>query len=698
MAQYTLTGPDGRKVTISAPDDAPEDQIRAKLSQVKENWGKLPASPQQDDGLSPLDRQMSERVAKEGVGDAATRVFNKGMPWGSFLDEATAGIKSVLPESFGGMPYDQAVALERARDRAAEQQYDGWGGTALKVGGALASAPFLPVAKAFQGSTLLPTMGNAAVTGAGYGAAYGAGESEGGGRIENTIKGGAVGAAVGGALAPVARGIGNSIEYVRNNRSAAPGPLANYDRTAVRNVLGDFKADTMTPAMYGQKAGALGEQGMLADMGENMLLTTNALANTPGKQMQVVRDRLTERQGEAPRRVYDLLNSELGVPQDIPSYMRAQKASYQQKAKPFYDAFYNTDVDMTPEIRQVLSRVPKSAFSEAERLARADGIKQLFKIKYVNDPMTAMTGVQGSQAVRQIKGVEYDYLKRAIDDMAGTAEKGSNEERIFSNLARSLRTEVDNAISPGAPDQSPWALARQIFGEGAQGREGVEIGQQVFKGQGMRPYDLKEELRGASQYKQEGIKIGARDELNSRMGRAATNFGPKGDATARRALNSEFSRQNIEQVAGPGPAQRISKGIDAENAFADTYNEVAANSATAKRQAAQRKLPMTSEKPVADSSPTTVGALAVLGAKKILNVITSGALNERAERIMLDQAKMLTARGASRNAIAQSLMQMANSRNLSAAQKDAVVRVLNQLARGAVAPSAEAVTSQRPNP
>lgn len=862
MAQYTLTGPDGRKVTLTAPDDASDDQIKAKISSVKENWGRLPAAQPQDDGLSPLDRQMDERVAKEGNLDAATRVFNKGMPWGSFLDEATAGIKSVLPTSLGGMPYDEAVALERAKDRASEKQYSGWGGTALKVGGAVASAPFLPVAKAFQGATLLPSMGNAALTGLGYGAAYGAGESENGGRFENALKGGVTGAAVGGALVPVARGIGNSIEYM-TNAGKAPGALANYDRNAVGNVLNDFKADTMTPAMYAQKAADLGDQGMLADMGENMLLTTNALGNTPGKQMQVVRDRIGDRTADAPRRIFDMLNSELGVPKDIPSYMRSQKEYYGKLAKPYYDQFENSKIPMSPKLENILKRVDASGVvDEAERLAKIEGrtlgrirnqpaaplgddlspkervelsqLKDTLKGTDPNDARTiwdmfqyaksakvdkaqslaswlvdkggvknqgdeiryilgrvkdrpglvnskgmdideaalaawqagffkgerptaaeflnaldddlsglskvargseatmeeidhrvasdmeselynlgigmntsdrvlrkalGMTPPTQAQAKSEITPREWDYYKRGIQALIDRKyPKDTEMGRALTQLDNELRAAVDESLNPIDPSKSSWATARGLVGRDMEGRQGVEIGRKVFRGEGLRPYDLKEELRKSSQYKQEGIKIGARDELNSKMGRGATNFGPKGDVTARRALNSDFSRQNLEQVAGSGPAQRISRNIDTENNFADTYNEVTANSATPKRQAAQRRLPIMSERPISDATPSSVGALAVLGAKKIINMITAGALNERAERIMLDQAKMLTARGASRDAIAQSLIQMANARNLNAAQKDAVISVLNKLSRGAIAPSVEAVTSQRSNP
>jgi hypothetical protein len=274
-------------------------------------------------------------------------------------------------------------------------------------------------------------------------------------------------------------------------------------------------------------------------------------------------------------------------------------------------------------------------------------------------------------------------------------DKGSL--RRYSAIARDLRNEVDRILSPNDPSQSPWAVARSIWQPGAQERDALEVGRKVFSGK-MRPYDLREELNNASQSAQRGIKMGARDDLNSIMGKSATNFGPKGDAPARRALNSEFAQENVALIAGPQKAARLSQGINAENKMAESFNEIMSNSATAKRTAAQRRLPLSSERPLGDNQPRSIGEATFVAARKILNAVMAGGLNERANRIMADQARILTARGVDRDQYVQALLQLGQRRGMTARHRDAIVRMIEALGGSARAPLIEAATSQRSNP
>lgn len=628
--------------------------------------------PQGGKQLSEMDRLADERVAKEVAGGLVPKTDSgRYLPFGSFIDEAMAGLDAglgyVTGGRFGANSYEEAKAYQDARQRYIDQNASGLD-KGLAVAGGVALSGGLPALNIFKGATLLPQMGNMAATGGAYAGLYGLGEGEGMERLENAAKGAAVGTATGAVLAPVARGVGNAISYVRDRTAPLQGQLANYDRGAVNRVLEDFTSDGITPQNYAQKSDWLGEPGMLADMGEDMLLTTNALGNTPGPQMSTVRNAVGSRQDVAPDRIRGLLDTNAGAPRDIPAYMRNQKALYQGMAKPYYDQFYATPIKPDDELVSLLQAVPESAWGKVQTIMRAERI----------DPASVSNNGRG-----------IDLIKRALDDVVAGTQQGTNEHRVYSSLARQITQKVDSLLSPNDPSKSPWALGRKLYGEGAQGREGVEVGRKVFQGQGMRPYDLKEELRGGSAYKQAGVKIGMRDELNSKMGRAATNFGRKGDAAARRALNSEFSRENLEVGVGSIRADRVAKGIDAENAMADTFNEVMSNSATAKRQAAQRRLPMTSDRPLADNTPSTISAWAAAGVKRMVNAATAGALNERAQRIMLDQARMLTARGITRDQIAQEMLNLASQRNLTAAQRANIIASIDRLTRGAPVAASE---------
>lgn len=139
------------------------------------------AVPMQDAGpqLSELDRRMDERVAKEAAaGLAPGPQVAEYLPIGSWLDEASAVIDAGLNKATGGFigqPYDEAKAYQNARQRYVENNASGISKGAAMVGGMAASLP-LGAVRAFQGTTMLPEIGNAAITGGLYGGVYGAGE------------------------------------------------------------------------------------------------------------------------------------------------------------------------------------------------------------------------------------------------------------------------------------------------------------------------------------------------------------------------------------------------------------------------------------------------------------------------------------------------------------------------------------------
>lgn len=180
----------------------------------------LPADDQQE----ALKQWADARVARDGVpGGKATRLFNKGLPLiGGLLDEGVAALRAIGTDE----TFDEALAVERARDRAAADEYGGVGGTALSVAGGLAAAPFTPIAR---GAGLVSDIGLGVAQGAGYGAAAGYGNSEGGiaNRVQGAAGGALVGGAAGGALTAGARGVqGVQRAYANQGRAGAYGAVA----------------------------------------------------------------------------------------------------------------------------------------------------------------------------------------------------------------------------------------------------------------------------------------------------------------------------------------------------------------------------------------------------------------------------------------------------------------------------------------
>lgn len=688
----TVNGPGG--LSISFPDGTPPETIEGVMRQAIGNDAAA-AAPKEPE-LSEIEQRADERVRKEAAGGFAPHPSPAQYSLvGSWLDEASAWMDSGLEKVSGGrigQPYDDAKAYQSARQRYIDKNASGIEKGLAIAGGIAAGVPAAPMLNLFRGVTMAPRIGNAMATGAAYGGFYGAGEGEGEDRVVNAAKGAGIGAAAGAVIAPVAQGVGNAVNYARNRMSRIPQPIRQFERGAVNRVADDMQSSGLDRAVYARQAQELGPEGMLLDMGEDLTGSAEVLAQTRGPQLPIVRGQLNARRDAAPDRLRDGIDQTITPERNIPNYIERITDRTRQQAAPYYDAFYNSAIEQTPGLRLTLSQIPRSAFAKAEQLARADGVRQRFRLRPVDEAMTPMTGVQGSRADRVHQGVEYDYLKRAIDDLARNADRGSNEQRIYGNLARSLRDQVDEILSPGAPQYSPWRQGRQIAGDGLEGKEAIEQGSKVFS-QRRDPQTVASELDDLSQLGRVRYRHGARNDLRQMMGRGATNFGPRGDSAARRALNSEFNRENIALISGQQNAERLTGLVDAENRMAENFNQIMMNSATARRQAGQSRLPIGAGAPVATEAPRSFGEAAFSIGRRGLNALLNGGLGERAGRIMADQARMLTARGIDRDTYVNALMRLAEDRRVTAHGRDVIVTMLNAVGQNARTPLIESATS-----
>lgn len=679
MASFEMQGPDGKTYEVEAPDM--QAAVSALQGMTQPKYDEAAAKDRMYEGRARAMRKASPTMT--GVRDTVQR-FVEGTPIGSFFDEAMAGVTSMLPQSMGGQSYADAKGLLDADRRIRDEEStklatlpiigDVTVGGVNKLAGAVASAPLAPVARVFQGGTLWPTMGNVAISGAGYGGLYGAGEGNAAyERAGNAALGTGIGLGVGAVAAPVAHGIGNAVGAVRNRMMELPQQLAGRSRSAVNRVIDAADMDGLTPGMAGQNARLLGREGMLADAGENLTTVTEGLAQQPGPARDTINRALQGRAAGAPQRITQALDDNIGPPVNVPASVDQMRQQANQQARPLYQQFYQTQVPVDQELVSILQAVPDNVWPRVQSLMRAERI----------DPATPINTGQG-----------IDLIKRALDDAARSAGRGTNEERVFANLARSLRNHVDNLLSPGNPAASPWAQARAIVGEERGINEALQEGQGVFRGGGRAPEQVAADMQGMSQLESEAFGLGARSELRNMMGRAATNFGPSGDRVARRALNSDFNRQNIEQIAGQQPAARIADRIDAENTFAETANQVMGNSATARRQATRDMIPRQYDAAsMKELRGTSLSGLAMEGVGRILNMMTAGALNARNRAIAQDMAEMLIAQGADRNEIVRGLMTYARQIQGNAQQRAEIARVARDILRSTAQPAISARTA-----
>lgn len=625
----------------------------------------------------------------------------RGTPIGSWGDEIDARLKQgayALTGGGMGAPYDEALAYNRARQAEFDQENPNLS-FGLKIAGGVASAPVSPMLKTAQGASMLSRIGAGTATGAGYGFAYGLGEgTDAESRLTEAAKGTAVGATIGGVSVPVAQGLGNLAKYTADKFRSVPNALMQYEPGAVKRASRAMVDDELylptaggvvppppssfaTP--YRQKAAELGPEGMLADMGANMLGQAKAVSTLPGAGQQIMRKALEGRKAGARDRIMGDTNALLGSPQNLVALEKSVTTTANNRAAPLYKQFEETPVKVSERLYGLLDRAKADgAFDEAaKRLARKGfDPNETFYKGYAN------SGVDNAM----LNGRALDQIKRVLDDKANeAAQRGQRElAKDYKNLSREIRDEVDGILSPGDPAKSIWAQARETAKGGLQFREGLEDGASVFT-RGTHPDQMAADLKTMSPSKKFGYVSAARGQIRDIMGNAGTTFGPSGDNAARKALGSEFARDKLklvtQSVAPPPPvagqrqmtADGLIARLDAESAFERTRQQAYQGTETAARLAAQKEFPnkaARSETANEIGKKSATGMMAEAG-YRVMNALLAGHLKTKDARVVVDTAKMLSAQGASRDQIAYALMQYARSNAITARGRDAIGRL-----------------------
>jgi hypothetical protein len=210
--------PDAAKSPLDGIDFArPIEELRPEIAKLPEDQRKA--------ALDKWADAETARITKAAGAPMPSPM--RGSAIGTFLDEASAGLNAAGNYVTGGMignNYDEALALQRARDRATEAAHP-TASTVANIAGAVGTAAATPMLRVAQGTGALATAANMGATGAAYGglSGFGAGEGGVGDRLAKAGEGAAVGAAVGAPLgAAVGRFVGRG----------APGAADDIARAA----------------------------------------------------------------------------------------------------------------------------------------------------------------------------------------------------------------------------------------------------------------------------------------------------------------------------------------------------------------------------------------------------------------------------------------------------------------------------------
>ena len=110
MAKFQVTGPDGQKYEVTAPDDATEEQV---IAYAQQNMGKQSAM-----GGSP------NAFKEAGKSDPVRSVISTLQgPLMNFADEGLAAVQGGIDRVFKGIPFDTARQQWRDYYRGATEGF-----------------------------------------------------------------------------------------------------------------------------------------------------------------------------------------------------------------------------------------------------------------------------------------------------------------------------------------------------------------------------------------------------------------------------------------------------------------------------------------------------------------------------------------------------------------------------------------------
>lgn len=666
----------------------------------------------------------------------------RGTPVGSWIDEADGGLNQLMNWASGGrvgLPYQEAKDLSNARFRKVDKESTKLGtlpvigdvtaGGAQKLLGGVMSTP-LGMLRAAPGNSLGSQIVNSGLTGMGYGALYGSGE---GNTLEDRavsgVQGGMIGLGLGAALPPVARGLGNAFEYVSNQRRGLPQQLQQYDPAAVRRVHQAFEADDAANVINGgdrarqmqavnqaraqggggmefaeerirQKTPQNTDEMMLVDFGQNLMRAGDTLYNRPGASATIGRRALEDRANLRPSRIAQDANRTIGpvIADDITAREAVRRGN--AAATPFYDQFRAIRVEPTNQLNDILQRVPSSAYNKAVEIAAAEGVNLR------------------THRTRGLDGMMLDYIKRGVDQLADDAQRGSNLQRVYSNLSRDLRGEVDSIlvqrgaiardaqgrpITPNGRDPiSVWEHARNLSGQGKDIREAIDLGNKVFRDE-LSANQLAQEMQGMTIPEREGLQQGMRNKVRT-MQVTSTRDGQVVNPFAKYENRRKLEMALPDAVTANSPmsaqerARQYLNRMDAEAKMMATERAIKEGSPTEPRRMARELFPMPAgpgDQQLAGLRQSTFTGAAAEAIYRMGNALTMGMLNERRNRIATDAARMLFASGATGDDIIHGLIQYGRSANLTGQQRVRFENNVRRFVNGLRPQAVDAATPER---
>lgn len=548
--------------------DRPDAEVRADI-------GKL-SGPARTRALDQwADRFVARERSQYGVGQGAddtVRTLTRGSFVGPFLDEANAATQKALQvATFGlaGSDYDEALAYQRAQDRAVDKEAPvlstigqiaggvaGGVGAARQAGvtgaGLLAGGPLAAVAPA---KTVAGNIAQGAGIGATYGAVHGFGNAQGGDgsvaeqageRLGDAAGSAVMGGMVGGVLAPAISGAASAAGWVADAMSPQIARIAQ----GARNT-----ADAISDRLPPSSRDALNRLMIAAGVRERPPSTGGAMAAAPPAP--------TSPADAAADQVIANQLSRAGVSvTDL-----RQTLSQHQRSRQFNDDSFAQDVlapvDLDPSLQRLASSVARQQPEAGNVAAGFIYGRQKGETPPVPLPSTAGLPTKekfapvdaNSPPIGQFERVK-DAMRRAFGvTTASTHGFGNTAARVEEKLIEAARKEADT-----------------LYGDVYKSGQGVpldKVVEPVLRKWRMASIDETEQVEKALQ------------KFSSWVERSVAPAGQRHHIErfdkAKREIDDE-----IEKMIGRGDKEMAGPIIQFKNELLDAVDSVSANELGAK--------------------------------------------------------------------------------------------------------------------
>lgn len=558
------------------PDDATQEEIQKALSSVRPQRAK-PRDEEAD--IAPPKEEMSWGEYAKGLGRSAAAglTFN-------FSDEMIAALRARNE----GISYDEALADERAKKKAFEEQYP-VAAIGSEIAGGLPTMliPGLGGVKAAQTAGRVGKILNAPITqmataGAKQGALSGLGEAEGNvttaegiaSRAAGAATGAATGAGVGAGLnlagkaaAPVVR---NIAERVR------PGVA---DDVAMAKVLQDLERSGMSPAQaqrefeYLQSTGA---KPSYFDVSGPLTSRAESIVQREGAAGEGIVEDIAQRQRGQRERVMGQAKERLGQSGNYYDTAEDAAEALRKNAKPLYDKAYAAKIPLEAQYDlQVIMNDMKEAFPQAEQYAR-----QLFAAERRSGDFKR-TGTRetptGNEAFDMIPKVQqWDYIMRGLGQ---TIEKETDnvtgKVTQLGGAAKMMRNEIATILDKEVPD---FAAARAQYKGDLEVKQALENARKGFSR--ADPEELAIAWKGMSEAEREAYRAGALKNIRDSLFKS----GDFTDATKRIGQAVQDRREALNIIMPEKASARLFQDyLEAEAKLAANARRMKEGSPTERR-------------------------------------------------------------------------------------------------------------------